>query len=89
MQWNHLICEGYCCRKWSLKKSKYFVDVVTNEKIPNKVYDSNYKTPRKPKYCKNKVCFTCWEKHCKFLVMTSVDEKTFKMFMKAWWSENK
>ena len=84
MQWNHLIFEGYCDRKWSLKGSKHFVALDSNEKIPNKAYDPKYKTPRKPAYCKNVICHICWEKHCKFLSMLHVDDETFEMFMKAW-----
>lgn len=86
MNWNHLIFEGYCGRKWSLKGSKCFVSLDGKEKIPNKTYDPKYRTPRKPSYCKNKVCFNCWNNNCKFLVMIPVDKETYVTFMKSWYN---
>ena len=90
MNWNHLIFEGYCTRKWSLKKDKYIYQVIDTKepfktkKVPNPKYDKNYKTPRKPQYCQNRICFACWEHNCPHLAMSPVDEKTYKMFMEAW-----
>jgi len=94
MQWNHLIFEGYCSRKWSIKKNKYMYQIIDTKepfktkKIPNPKYDKNYKTPRKPRYCQNRICFICWEKNCPHLAMCPVNEKEYEMFMKAWWNWN-
>ena len=96
MDWDHLIFEGYCTRKYTTKKHKYNQEIISfdplkTKKILNPDYDPKYRSPRKPSYCKNKVCYTCWEKNCPHLGMSPVDEETHYMFMKAWykWPEEK
>ena len=61
-------------RGTALEKGKYIyrlVDAKTlrTKRAPNPFYDPNYKTPRKPSYCKGKVCFTCFDKNCPHLAV--------------------
>ncbi|PIN96334.1 hypothetical protein COU39_01545 [Candidatus Micrarchaeota archaeon CG10_big_fil_rev_8_21_14_0_10_60_32] len=65
MVWTHIILEAYCARKWSTTRSKYLYKRLKNgsfEKVENKNYDSNYRTPRKPGYCENTPNYACLEK---------------------------
>jgi len=96
MQWGHLIFEGFCTRTITTKKHKYNYKIISvepwkTEKVPNPDYDPSYRTPRKPRYCQNKICFTCWKKNCPHLAMSPVDEEAYKMFMEAWfkWPKEK
>lgn len=80
--WNHIILEGYCMRKLSTKKDKYIYEIVDLEKfktqkIPNKEYDSNYKTPKKPKFCEDRICQVCFFKNCPHLATADLDEKEY------------
>lgn len=68
--WIHIILEGYCTRKYSTKKDKYVYECTNPKKmelkkIPNKDYDPNYRTPKKPSYCIDVPRFICLEKNCK------------------------
>lgn len=81
--WSHIILEGFCMRKTSPKKDKYLyrgvsLDPLKTERIPNREYDLNYKTPRKPKFCKNRICFTCLEKSCKYLAFCDAEKEDYK-----------
>jgi len=89
MNWGHLVFEAYCCRKMTIKKDKYFYKVINGdfnktEKVLNSNYDPKYRTPQKPKYCKDKVCYTCWENNCPHLATVPVGKEEHKMFMKAY-----
>lgn len=82
--WSYLIIEGHCGRKWSCKKDKYHYRVDNIEdigskknKVRNKNYDKNYKTPRKPKYCKNRISFDCIE--CKHFAYSDADKRVYKL----------
>ena len=88
MKWNHIILEGFCTRKISCKKGKYVYKVTNTktwerEKIPNQCYDSTYKTPRKPSYCKDKITQDCFFKNCPFLAMGEPPEGDYKKIMKS------
>ena len=87
MNWNHIILEGFCTRKLTCEKQKYFYELISTtpwktKKIENKCYNPNYKTPRKPRYCKNRVSNHCWEKDCPHLGLSTVDEDEYKFFLK-------
>lgn len=92
MNWSHIILEAYCGRKWSLKKDKYFYQWPDAKKRPtngkdfikvkNESYDKDYKTPRKPKFCKNVPCYLCLEKGCKFLAYSNGSLKDYKILFK-------
>jgi hypothetical protein len=90
--WNHIILEGFCCRTYSCKKGKYIYKFDVNgnidslslqkNKVLNPCYDPKYKTPRKPKYCKNHICQDCYFKNCPHLGIGEVEEKDYKKIMK-------
>lgn len=70
-------------RKTSLKKDKHLYRVISfdplkTEKIPNKEYDPDYRTPRKPRFCKGRICFTCLEKNCKHFAFCESEEDVCK-----------
>jgi hypothetical protein len=48
------------------------------EKVPNKCYVKGTRMPKKPSYCPNHVCFTCFEKECPYLGTTSSSRKEMK-----------
>jgi hypothetical protein len=86
MKWNHIILEGYCTRKFSTKGDKYLYKIVDTkelktEKIENKEYDPNYRTPRKPSYCKDRICETCFFKNCPHLAVGDLPDKEYKKIM--------
>ena len=90
MKWTHIVIEAYCCRKYSPCKSKYHYRVIDpsknifkTKKVPNPDYDPKYKTPRKPSYCKNEVCYICLEKECPYLAYCDANDDDYKMFFKA------
>lgn len=49
---------------------------------------SSKRPPQKPSYCKDKICITCWEKACPFLLMCNADKEDYHMFFKAWFGED-
>jgi hypothetical protein len=53
------------------------------EKVPNKCYVPGTRMPRKPKWCPNHVCFTCYMKNCKFLATTVADIDVHKKLDKV------
>jgi hypothetical protein len=84
--WNHIIIEGYCFRTTSIKKGKYCYELLEGgktKKIPNKDYDPKYKTPKKPKFCKDKICQDCYFNDCPHLGTSEVPDEDYKMIMKA------
>ena len=71
--WRHILLEGFCLRS-NLKPGKYVYEVISTNpfktiKKPSPYYDKDkkYKTPKKPKYCKNKVCYDCFGNDCPYL----------------------
>lgn len=85
--WNHIILEGFCTRTYSSEKNKYVYKLVDlgewkTEKIPNPEYNKEYKTPRKPKYCKDKICQACYFKSCPHLAIGEVPIGDYKKIMK-------
>jgi len=79
--WNHIIVEGFCMRKTSPKKHKYVYEIISinpykTRKLKNPQYDKNYKTPRKPSYCKNRVTEICLMKECPYLAISETPNKT-------------
>ena len=91
MNWTHIIIEAYCGRKWSSCKSKYHYrvidtskDILKTKKVPNPNYDPEYKTPRKPRYCKDEVCYTCLEKNCPHLAFCNAEKDDYKIFSEVW-----
>lgn len=94
MKWTHIIIEAFCSRKYSNCKYKYQYEVIDpskdvfkTKKIPNPDYDPKYRTPRKPSYCKNRLCYTCLEKHCPHLCHCNASDDDYKIFNKAWWKK--
>lgn len=86
MKWNHIILEGYCTRKFSTKGDKYLYKLINTkelktEKIENPEYDPNYKTPRKPRYCEDKICQTCYFKECPYLGTCDLPKNEYKKIM--------
>lgn len=87
MVWTHIILEAYCARKWSTKKSKYRYEWLKNgsfEKVENKDYDPDYRTPRKPGYCENTPNYACLEKNCPHLAYTNAGESDYKFLYKKY-----
>jgi len=85
--WNHIVFEGYCMRHVSCKKDKYnykIIDTETfkTEKVDNPYYDPEYKVPKKPKYCKKRVCYTCFQNDCPHLGIAEPPKKEYKKIMK-------
>ncbi|MCD4740450.1 hypothetical protein K8R43_04655 [archaeon] len=81
MPWTHIILEAYCSRKWSTKKDKYMYLMEKDgsfTKTKNDDYDSNYRTPRKPSYCKNIPNYTCLEKDCPHFAYTDAEPTDYK-----------
>ena len=86
--WNHIILEGFCMRKTALEKGKYIYKLTTEpnfktKKILNPFYNPNYKTPRKPSYCKNKICFECFDHWCPHLGIGKPPKDDYEKIMKA------
>jgi len=84
--WNFIITEGYCIRKVSEKKGKYIYEVISTDpwktkKKPNPYYDPKYRTPKKPKYCKDKICYECFENDCPYLGMVKPSDKIYNRTM--------
>jgi len=87
MVWTHIILEAYCARKWSTTRSKYLYKRLKNgsfEKVENKNYDSNYRTPRKPGYCENTPNYACLEKNCPHLAYANAEEPDYKLLDKKY-----
>lgn len=85
--WNHIILEAFCARKWSCKKDEYYHKLEGDgsfTKIKNKGFDSKYRTPRKPSYCKNVPQYVCLEKDCPHLAYANVDKEDYDLFMNVW-----
>ena len=85
--WSHIILEGYCMRKLSTKKDKYMYEIVDSKdlrtkKVKNEEYDPNYKTPKKPKFCKDRICQVCFFEECPHLATSDLDEKEYNKIMK-------
>jgi len=85
--WNHIILEGFCMRKLSCAKHKYHYEVtdfdtLKTKRVPNKCYDPNYKTPRKPNYCQNIVCQVCYFKSCPHLGIGEPDDEDYDRIMR-------
>jgi len=75
MTWSNAIIELYCTRKMSEKKHKYKYKVTNFETletkaVPNEKYDKDYKTPRKPWYCKGYPSSVCLEEDCPYMAYT-------------------
>lgn len=80
--WAHIILEAYCARKWSEKKDKYVYEGIPGKefktkKVPNTMYNPNYKTPKKPNYCPNTPRYICLEKECPHLAYTDAVEDDY------------
>lgn len=78
--WTTTIVECYCTRKLSIKKSKWMYEWWGNGKtkrVPNKDYDPNYRTPRKPKDCPGKPQFSCLNRNCPHLGYTNAEEEEY------------
>lgn len=87
MNWNHLVFEGFCCRKTSIKIHKHFYEILDDgktKKMLNQSYDPKYKTSQKPKYCEDEVCYACWENNCEHLGTVPVSEEEYEMFMNVY-----
>ena len=87
MKWNHIVLEGFCTRKLSIKKDKYHYRLIDTKtlktvKIDNKDYDPDYKTPKKPSYCKNRINQDCFFKNCPYLGIGEPPEKELKIIMR-------
>jgi len=83
--WNHIILEGFCMRKLSTKKDKYMYELVDGfktKKILNVEYDPKYRTPKKPKFCEDRICQVCFFKDCPHLATADLGEKEYKEIMK-------
>jgi len=87
--WNHIILEGFCCREYNCKKGKYVYEFYIDDKkelrtkkVKNSCYDPKYKTPRKPKYCKDRINQDCYFKKCPHLGIGEVEETDYKKIMK-------
>lgn len=90
MKWNHILVEGFCSRVWDWrgKHSKYLYILDTEkdytfdkpEKRRNPNYDPKVKKPKRPKYCKKKICIDCIG--CKHLAYSEVDDELLKRFKK-------
>ncbi|MCK4327524.1 MAG: hypothetical protein KAW41_03535 [Candidatus Diapherotrites archaeon] len=81
MCWTHVIIEAYCARKWSTKKGKYVYlmeDDGSFTKVKNTSYDPNYRTPRKPSYCKGIPNYICLEKNCPHLAYANAQPADYK-----------
>jgi len=80
MVWTHIIIEGYCSRKLSCKKDKYvytWEKGKLSQKIKNSRYDPKYKTPKKPKYCKDIPNYLCLENHCPHFGYTDAEKRVY------------
>lgn len=94
MNWNHIILEAYCARKWNTKKDKYYykvlsIDPLKTKKIVNPKYDPNYKTPKKPKYCNSKVSYNCHENNCPHLTTCNANKEDYKLFFGLYFKKHK
>jgi hypothetical protein len=74
MGWNHIIVEGFCMRLSSPKKDKCVYEIISMEpykskKIKNPLYDPKYKIPKKPSYCKDRICVGCLMNDCPHLAI--------------------
>ena len=56
---------------------------LKTEKIINKEYDPNYHIPKKPRYCKDRICQVCFFKNCPHLGVGEVPEDDYKKIMKC------
>jgi len=85
MGWNHIILEGFCCRKLSDKKDKYIYQMKSGEKlkkVPNPNYDSQYKIPKKPKFCRDRVGQICYFESCPHLGTGDLPKDDYQKIMK-------
>jgi len=86
MEWNHVILECFCVRKMSIEKDKYLYEVIDNDtfktkRVNNPHYDPKYKTPKKPKFCTNRVCQECYFNDCPHLAISEPNEKDYNKIM--------
>ena len=86
--WNYIIIEGFCGREISCKKDKYFHEIIDGnidktKKIKNPFYNPKYRTPKKPKYCEDRICQNCYFNDCPHLLRGPLPEKDYKKIMKA------
>ena len=66
----------YCTRKWDglLYRRKYVYEAKFEGgdmkliKVKNPMYKPNFKVPKKPRYCKNRITVDCINHKCKFLI---------------------
>lgn len=76
--WDYIVLEGFCFRCSSDEKHKYVYEVESTnpwrtKQMPNPNFNPNYKTPRKPRYCKNKISNICYENECPHLGLATAD----------------
>ena len=88
MNWNHIILEGFCLRQ-SMKPGKFIYKVIDTktlkvEKIPNPFIKKGvkYRTPKKPRFCLNKICYDCFENNCPHLAVGRPPEYEYRKIMK-------
>lgn len=79
--WNHILLEGFCCRTFSCEKQKYY-KTLEGKKVLNKNYNPNYKTPRKPKHCKDRIGQNCYFNDCPFLGIGEPPKDDYHKIMK-------
>jgi len=95
-KWNHIIIEAYCCRKQSVKKSKYIYEAESTKplrfrKKASPYYDPRYRTPRMPSYCpmrggkSDAPEFVCLERGCPHLAYTEAADDDERVMTRAWW----
>lgn len=89
MNWSHVILEVYCARKWSITKHKYVYEAISTNPLKTKKklnpdYKPDYKTPRKPSYCKGNPQFICLERNCPFLGYVEADKKDYTALYKRY-----
>jgi len=86
--WSHIILEGICTRHISREKDKYNYRIKDTEEIPwkfekvkNPYYDPKYKVPKKPKYCKSRICYDCFDNDCPYLGISKPPDDEYKDIM--------
>jgi hypothetical protein len=86
--WNHVIIEGYCMRGLSCERYKYNYRVIDMEhfpwqyeKVENPCYNPKYRVPKRPKYCKKKICYICLENGCPHFGYSDCEEDELEKIM--------
>ena len=90
MKWSHLLIEGYCARKWYYNNyhSKWYYTYdpakgelfETAKKTRNPNYDPKVKVPKRPKYCKKRICIKCIP--CKHFAYAEIEDDLLERFNK-------